>query len=87
MTYERAICLLSQMYLPQFNQEEKDALTMAINELSNNTAAPFVKCPFCHTRFRREVSSMEQDEFGVKEYTALCPHCKKEYHWNNCYWR
>lgn len=34
MTNQRAICLLSQMYLPCFDDEEKDALSLAINTLS-----------------------------------------------------
>ena len=37
MTNQRAICLLSQMYLPCFDDEEKDALSLAINTLSNMT--------------------------------------------------
>lgn len=33
MTQQEAIVLLSQMYLPQFDDEEKEALTMAIYAL------------------------------------------------------
>ena len=35
MTYQRAIWLLSQMYLPQFDEEEKEALTLAIYTLED----------------------------------------------------
>lgn len=35
MTYQRAIILLSQMYLPQFDEEEKEALTLAIYALEH----------------------------------------------------
>ena len=35
MTYQRAILLLSQMYLPQFDEEEKEALTLAIYALEH----------------------------------------------------
>lgn len=31
MTHSRAVVLLSQMYLPWFDDEEKEALTFAIN--------------------------------------------------------
>ena len=34
MTNQRAIILLSQMYLPNFDDEEKDALTKAIEALT-----------------------------------------------------
>lgn len=34
MTNQRAIILLSQMYLPNFDNEEKDALTKAIEALT-----------------------------------------------------
>lgn len=33
MTIQRAIILLCQMYLPCFDEEEKEALTMAIEAL------------------------------------------------------
>ena len=33
MTYDRAIWLLCQMYLPCFSEEEKEALTLAIYTL------------------------------------------------------
>jgi hypothetical protein len=33
MTNNRAVSLLSQMYLPHFDDEEKEALTMAINAI------------------------------------------------------
>lgn len=33
MTKNRAVCLLSQMFLPSFDEEEKEALTMAINAI------------------------------------------------------
>ena len=33
MRNDRAVCLLSQMYLPHFDEEEKEALTMAINAI------------------------------------------------------
>ena len=35
MTNTRAILLLSQMYLPSFDEEEKEALSKAIDTLSN----------------------------------------------------
>ena len=34
MTNQRAIILLSQMYLPAFDEEEKDAITKAIEALT-----------------------------------------------------
>lgn len=57
MTCERAIILLSQMYLPHFDEEEKEALDMAINVLSSCTSAPFVKCPKCGEKFRRNTTN------------------------------
>ena len=33
LTIQKAICLLCQMYLPWFDDEEKEALTMAIDAL------------------------------------------------------
>ena len=37
LTDNRAVCLLSQMYLPHFDDEEKEALTMAINSIQECT--------------------------------------------------
>ena len=34
MTNQRAIVLLSQMYIPAFDEEEKDAITKAIEALT-----------------------------------------------------
>ena len=42
MTNQRAICLLSQMYLPCFDEEEKEALSLAINTLSVKAQEPRV---------------------------------------------
>lgn len=36
MTNEQAVQLLSQMFLIQFNEEEHEALAMAINALGKN---------------------------------------------------
>ena len=33
ISIDRAICLLCQMYLPEFDQEEKDAITKAVEAL------------------------------------------------------
>ena len=49
MTNQRAIILLSQMYLPNFDNEEKDALTKAIEALTEKeprvlTALEVIPC-------------------------------------------
>ena len=36
MTSNRAVCLLSQMFLPCFDEDEKEALTIAINAIQDN---------------------------------------------------
>ena len=37
MTNNKAVSLLSQMFLPCFNDEEKEALTIAINAIQENS--------------------------------------------------
>lgn len=44
MTNQRAIILLSQMYLPNFNDEEKDALTKAIEALTEQEPREWIYC-------------------------------------------
>ena len=55
MTPQEAIVLLSQMYLPQFDDEEKEALTTAIFALEkqipkkpiNRKGTTYFHCPVC----------------------------------------
>lgn len=88
MTYERAIILLSQMYLPCFDEEEKEALDLAINTLSDKTTKPYITCPKCGKRYRRQIEEQSYDaENNLNEYYCYCPYCGEEYEWNDCYWR
>ena len=41
MTIQRAVILLCQMYLPCFDEEEQEALTMAINALQEKEKCGF----------------------------------------------
>lgn len=87
MTCERAIILLSQMYLPHFDEEEKEALSLAIEVLSSCTSAPFVTCSKCGKKFRRYAERSESNDYGYTDYSCNCPECGKSYEWDDCYWR
>ena len=88
MTISRAIMLLSQMYLPQFDEEEKEALDMAINALSNEDTKNYIVCPKCGYHYKKQVETMVYDaEYNINEYCCHCPSCGEEYTWNDCYWR
>lgn len=87
MENKRAIALLSQMFLACFSEEEKEALTLAIEKLAADTTTPFVVCPKCGQRYRRTTTRHTTDEFGVELYTSHCPKCGAKYEWQECYWR
>ena len=88
MTNKRAIILLSQMYLAQFDEEEKEALDIAINALSNEDTIPYITCSNCGKRYRRKVEELIYDkDSDINDYFCHCPNCGKEYTWNDCYWR
>ena len=87
MENEKAIALLSQMFLTCFSEEEKEALTLAIEKLTADTTMPFVVCPKCGQRYRRKVANHVKDEFDVELYASYCPKCGAKYEWQECYWR
>ena len=65
MTKEKAVSLLSQMFLIQFSNEEHEALAMAIDALNadRKTEPQIIRCPKCgRTDYIRD---MEKD-MGVK---------------------
>jgi hypothetical protein len=64
MRPKKAIILLSQMYLPQFDDEEKEALTMAIYALEKQIPERAIMKGF---RPCEEICSV----------SYLCPVCKK----------
>ena len=70
MTDNRAVCLLSQMYLPHFDDEEKEALTMAINSIQ--------EC----TRQKAEIERLQNDVevlgAELERYGKVCPKIKSE---------
>ena len=53
LTVERAIVLLSQMYLPQFDNEEKNALSMAIYTLEKQIPQK-IECPCGYREYMEE---------------------------------
>lgn len=68
LTVERAIVLLSQMYLPQFDEEEKEALSMAIYALEK------------HILKKPTYEGDGYDENGNLIYdTWICPCCEEHY--------
>ena len=68
LTVERAIVLLSQMYLPQFDEEEKKALSMAIYALEKTDAK------------KPTYEGDGYDENGSLIYdTWICPYCDERY--------
>lgn len=84
MTNDRAIVLLSQMYHPSFSDEEKAALTVAIESLSENASRESVTpkvggnrsidgcwwyiCPKC--------------ERGIDPKDPHCRWCGRELNWH-----
>lgn len=75
ITNKRAIILLSQMYLPAFDEEEKEALTLAINTLSDrnpvgkewNKMRVEWQCPRCYQRVRRDDKFCNYCGIALKE--------------------
>lgn len=68
LTVERAIVLLSQMYLPQFDDEEKEALSMAIYALEKQMPK------------KPTYEGDGYDENGNLIYdTWICPCCEEYY--------
>ncbi len=68
LTAKRAIVLLSQMYLPQFDDEEKEALSMAIYALEKQIPK------------KPAYEGDGYDENGNLIYdTWICPCCDERY--------
>lgn len=72
MTNQRAIILLSQMYLPNFDDEEKDALTKAIEALTDQEPRLLTL---------EEVKAYPTNEalwFEGKTFIPVLPDCRAE---------
>ena len=85
MTNQRAIILLSQMYLPAFDEEEKRAIDKAIEALTaQEPVEPVVdidtwKCGNCgHTLEHQELLG---DNVLLHEQYDYCPMCGKKVKW------
>ena len=83
MTIDRAICLLCQMYLPQFDEEEKQAITKAIEALEEVRALKEKnepKKPRWHGHhFCPNCNSIVYVNGGKDIY---CPKCGQNLDWN-----
>jgi len=75
MTNQRAIILLCQMYLPTFDEEEKEAITKAIEVLTETIEAD----PVCskHGQWMYGEKSDAYDINGVKTWAlaGMCSEC------------
>lgn len=72
MTNQRAICLLSQMYLPCFDEEEKEALSLAINTLSVKEQEPLV-LTLEEVKAAKGSTVWLERSFGIGYETAIAP--------------
>ena len=79
MTNQRAIVLLSQMYLPAFDEEEKDAITKAIEALTVQEPRLITEADFENADEYGfipvwcEVMGNTSDPFVIKDYWNCIP--------------
>lgn len=73
MTNQRAIILLSQMYLPAFDEEEKEAITKAIEALTEREPVPVYESEISKCICKNTVNRYWHPKF--------CGFCGKELMW------
>ena len=71
MTNQRAIILLSQMYLPNFDDEEKDALTKAIEALTEQEPRVLTIEKVLACKPHKEWLWFEENAYGYIEESAM----------------
>lgn len=76
------------------NELQKEALEEGILALyklhiqATNAQAIALRCKKCRNVIFLESQHADYDnEYEFTTFTAACPHCGREYEWNNCYWR
>lgn len=86
MTENEAIILLCQMYLPHFDEEEKNALTMAIKALEEiqqyRAIGTVEEFKALKEKNKPKIPNYEGDGYYKGQIildTWICPNCEKSY--------